>query len=68
MLLVPEDLAKFVDNLARSKSLPGIPITRQDAIRSVLTKLQAELEASFTPATSPAKPRNTRQGRATQRH
>lgn len=43
MLLLSPELVAVVDRVAELESLPGVPLNRQDAIRSVLAKLGKEL-------------------------
>lgn len=52
-LLLPNDLAGFVDHLVAQLSPPGVKFTRQDAIRNTLVKLKTTMfpePSSTTPS------------------
>lgn len=58
-LLLPNDLANFVDVLVQKLSPSGIKISRQDAIRNTLVKLQHTMNPPPPVPSTPAqkKPR-----------
>lgn len=52
MLLLPTDLAQFVDSLAEKLSEPGLKLNRQDAIRRALSRLMTETQDTYTRKTA----------------